>query len=56
MKKLSYIFLAVILFPFMGIVSSCSEDSKEEDEFDKWQEKNEAVLTQWAATPAIRRF
>lgn len=56
MKKLSYIFLAVILFPFMGIVSSCSEDSKEEDEFDKWQEKNEAVLTQWAATPSYKKI
>lgn len=56
MKKLSYIFLAVILFPFMGIVSSCSGDSKEEDEFDKWQEKNEAVLTQWAATPSYKKI
>lgn len=56
MKKLSYIFLAVILFPFMGIVSSCSEDSKEEDEFDKWQEKNEEILNQWVANPGYKKI
>ena len=56
MRKLSYIFLAVILFPFMGIVSSCSEDSKEEDEFDKWQEKNEAILNQWVANPGYKKI
>ena len=56
MKKLSYIFLAVILFPFMGIVSSCSGDSKEEDEFDKWQEKNEEILNQWVANPSYKKI
>ena len=56
MRKLSYIFLAVILFPFMGIVSSCSEDSKEEDEFDKWQEKNEEILNQWVANPGYKKI
>ena len=56
MRKLSYIFLAVILFPFVGIVSSCSEDSKEEDEFDKWQEKNEEILNQWVANPGYKKI
>ena len=48
--------LSVILFPFMGMVSSCSEDSSEEGEFDNWQKKNETVLNQWAANSSYRKI
>jgi FKBP-type peptidyl-prolyl cis-trans isomerase FklB len=34
----------------MGIVSSCSEDSDTEDEFDKWQEKNDAYIEKLATS------
>ena len=57
MKNLKYLLLAVILFPLVGIVSSCSEEtSAEENEFANWQEKNEAVIDQWAANPAYRKI
>ena len=50
MKNFKYILLAVILFPLMGIVSSCSEDTENEGEFDKWQEKNEAYIEKLATS------
>ena len=56
MRTLKYILLSVILFPFMGMVSSCSEDSSEEGEFDNWQKKNETVLNQWAANSSYRKI
>ena len=40
----------------MGMVSSCSEDSSEEGEFDNWQKKNETVLNQWAANSSYRKI
>jgi len=56
MKNLKYILLAVILFPLMGIVSSCSDETETEGEFDNWQEKNEAILTQWAANSSYQKI
>ena len=50
MKNLKYILLSVILFPLVGMVSSCSEDDSTIDEFANWQERNEAVTEQWAAS------
>ncbi len=43
-------------FHFFIFMVSCSEDSKEEDEFDKWQEKNESILSQWAANSSYRKI
>ena len=48
MKNWKYILLAVILFPLSGIVSSCSENTEEEGEYDNWQERNDAATAQWA--------
>ena len=56
MKHLKYILLTMILFPLVGMVSSCSEDTTEEDEFDNWQKKNEAVLSQWASNSSYRKI
>ena len=42
--------LGVILFPLVGMVSSCSEDDSVTDEFANWQERNEAKTDQWAAS------
>lgn len=57
MKNWKYIWLAVILFPLVGMVSSCSEDNTaQEDEFADWQKKNETVIEQWAANPAYRKI
>ena len=56
MKNLKYILLTVILFPLAGMVSSCSEETETEGEFDNWQEKNEAVLTQWAANSSYKKI
>ena len=50
MKIFKYILLAVVLFPLMGIVSSCSENSDTEEEFAKWQEKNDAYIQKLAAS------
>ena len=56
MKDLKYILLAVILFPIMGMVSSCSEDSDEEDEYANWQERNESTINAWAANNAYTKI
>lgn len=56
MKHLKYILLTMILFPLVGVVSSCSEDTKEEGEFDNWQQKNETVLDQWAANSSYKKI
>ena len=57
MKNLKkYILLAVILFPFVGMVSSCSDETEAEGEFDNWQEKNEAVITQWATNSSYKKI
>ena len=56
MKNWKYILLTVILFPLLGMVSSCSEDSETEGDFDNWEKKNEAVLNQWAANSSYRRI
>ena len=56
MKHLKYILLTMILFPLVGIVSSCSEDTKEEGEFDNWQQKNETALDQWAANSSYKKI
>lgn len=56
MKNLKYMLLAVILFPIVGIVSSCSKETTEEDEFDNWQEKNEAAISQWAANSSYKKI
>ena len=42
--------LALILFPLMGTVSSCSEDSEDTDEYANWQERNDKATDQWAAS------
>jgi FKBP-type peptidyl-prolyl cis-trans isomerase FklB len=46
MKNLKYIWLALILFPLVGMVSSCSDEETEEAEFANWQQKNEAYFNQ----------
>ena len=48
--------LSVILFPFVGMVSSCSEDDSATDEFSNWQERNQAVTDQWAANSSLRKI
>lgn len=56
MKNWKYILLSVILFPVVGMVSSCSEDDSATDEFANWQERNEEVTDQWAANSSLRRI
>ena len=50
MKNWKYILLSMILFPLVGMVSSCSEDDSVTDEYANWQERNDAVTDQWAAS------
>lgn len=56
MKYLKYIWLAVILFPLMGMVSSCSDETTEEEEFENWQQKNDAYLNELAANPRYKKI
>lgn len=56
MKNWKYILLSVILFPVVGMVSSCSEDDSATDEFANWQERNEEVTDQWAANSSLRKI
>ena len=56
MKNLKYIWMAVILFPLLGMVSSCTKDETEEGEFDNWQQKNEAFLNQVISNPSYQKI
>lgn len=56
MKNWKYILLTVILFPLLGMVSSCSEESAETGEFDNWQQRNEETVNQWAANTSMRKI
>ena len=56
MKELKYILLALILFPLVGMVSSCSSDDSEEDEYANWQQRNDAVVSQWSNNSALRKI
>ena len=56
MKNWKYILLSVILFPLVGMVSSCSKETTEEGEFDNWQVKNEAYLTKIASDSKYRKI
>ena len=57
MKNWKYILLTVILFPFVGMVSSCGDDSSDEvNEFDNWVEQNDAVTSQWASNSGYLKF
>jgi FKBP-type peptidyl-prolyl cis-trans isomerase FklB len=55
MKDWKYILLAVILFPFVGIVSSCSEGSDEAGEYDNWQVRNDAKIQEWFNNSALTK-
>ena len=56
MKNLKYIWLALILFPLVGMVSSCSEDETEEGEFDNWKQKNETYFNQVVSNPSYKKI
>ena len=56
MKNWKHILLTVILFPLVGMVSSCSEESEETGEFDNWQQRNEEAVNQWAANSSFRKI
>ena len=57
MKNWKYILLGVILFPLVGMVSSCSDDDSEEvNDFENWVEQNDAVISQWASSNSYQKF
>ena len=56
MKDWKYILLAVILFPLVGMVSSCSEDSDEAGEYDNWQVRNDAKIQEWFNNSALTKY
>ena len=56
MKNWKYILLATTLFPLMGMVSSCSEESEEINEYDNWQQRNEEAMNQWATNSTLRKI
>jgi FKBP-type peptidyl-prolyl cis-trans isomerase FklB len=56
MKNWKYILLSVILFPLVGMVSSCSEESAKTGEFDNWQQRNDEAVNQWAANTSLRKI
>ena len=56
MKNWKYILLSMILFPLVGMVSSCSEENEEVGEFDNWQERNEEAINQWASDSSFKKI
>lgn len=55
-KNLKYLLLTVILFPLVGMVSSCSDETETEGEFDNWQQKNEAYIEKMASDSKYRKI
>ena len=49
MKNWKYILLGVILFPLVGMVSSCSKETTDEEEFENWQAQNDAYINKLAS-------
>lgn len=56
MRSLKYILPVLMLFMMGGAVTSCSEDSAEEDEYANWQQRNDEALAKWAASSALRKI
>jgi FKBP-type peptidyl-prolyl cis-trans isomerase FklB len=56
MKSWKYILLSVILFPLMGMVSSCSSETEVESEWHDWQARNDAATAQWAADNSLKKI
>ena len=56
MNNWKYVLLTMILFPLLGIVLSCSEESEETSEYDNWQQRNENAIVQWAANSSFRKI
>ena len=51
------VYVGVILLTFhFSLFTSCSEETEDEGEFDNWQERNEAVVSQWAANTSYRKI
>ena len=57
MKNWKYILLGMILFPLVGMVSSCSDDDTGTvEEFADWQTRNDAATNSWAANSSYRKI
>ena len=48
--------LSFIIFPLSFSVCACSEDSEEDNEFDAWQTRNEAVIDQWSSNTSYQKI
>ena len=48
-------FLPFYLFTFL-LLLSCAEETEVEGEWDNWEERNEAVIDQWAANNSYRKI
>ena len=55
-KWFKYVGVILFTFHFSLFVSSCSEDSEEDNEFDAWQTRNEAVIDQWASNTSYQKI
>ncbi len=56
-RRWGVVVMGVSLFHLLTFsLMSCSEESDEEDEFDNWQARNEAVIDQWAANSSLRKI
>ncbi len=53
-----FVYVGVILFTFHFslFISSCSKETTEEEEYANWQEKNEAMIEQWASNSALTPY
>ena len=49
------VFILLFFHSFI-FLTSCSEDSEEESEFDNWQTKNDAAIVKWAANTSYRKI
>ena len=49
-------FLPFCLLSFFPLLTSCSEENTEEDEFDNWQTRNDNAVNEWAANNAFTKI
>ena len=55
-KWLGYVGVLLFTIHYSLFTVSCSEDETGTEEFGNWQERNDAVISQWAANSSLRKI
>ena len=57
MRRMGRVMLCAALITYhLSLITSCSEESEQEGEYDNWQQRNEDVIDQWAASSGYMKI